>query len=89
MRLVQSFFLLFSLFFSALVFAGPVNINTVDAKTLAAAAKGIGQKKAEAVVRYRKAHGPFSSLDDLAKVKGIGPRLIQENRSNLTASKAK
>ena len=84
MRFIKFFVLFASVAFSALAFAGPVNINTADAKALAAAAKGIGQKKAEAIVHYRKAHGPFAKLQDLKKVKGIGPRTLQENKSNLT-----
>lgn len=62
-------------------FAGTqVDINTADAKTLAQSLDGVGLSKAEAIVAYRNAHGPFESLEDLAKVKGIGPRIIEANR---------
>ena len=65
------------------LFAAPVNINTADAKTLAANIKGVGNKKAEEIVQYRDKHGPFKSADDLVKVKGIGPNLIEKNRDIL------
>jgi len=60
--------------------AGPVNINTADAETLSRELKGIGMKRAEAIVEYRKKFGPFKSPDELALVKGIGPSAIQKNR---------
>ena len=65
------------------LFAAPVNINTADAKTLAANINGVGDKKAEEIVQYRDKYGPFKSADDLAKVKGIGPNLIEKNRDIL------
>jgi competence protein ComEA len=60
--------------------AGPVNINTADAATLSRELKGIGMKRAEAIVEYRRKFGPFKSADELALVKGIGPSAIQKNR---------
>jgi competence protein ComEA len=76
-------------FFAAIAAAIPalgamqVDINSADAKTLAQALDGVGLVKAEEIVAYREAHGPFRSLDDLARVKGIGPRLIEENRETI------
>lgn len=63
--------------------AGPVDVNSADAKTLARELDGIGQAKAEAIVSYREKNGPFKSAEDLAKVKGLGKKLIEQNRSNL------
>jgi competence protein ComEA len=63
---------------------GKININTADAKTLATELDGIGPSKAEAIVEYRKAHGPFKSVDALTKVKGIGEAFIKANREHLT-----
>jgi competence protein ComEA len=65
----------------ATAFAEPVNINTADAATLARALKGIGLKKAQAIVDYRGRYGPFHSADELALVKGIGPKAIEANRA--------
>jgi competence protein ComEA len=63
--------------------AGPVNINTADAETLSRELKGIGMKRAQAIVDYRKSHGPFKSADELALVKGIGPSAIEKNRTDI------
>lgn len=69
--------------------AAPVDINSADAATLAANIKGVGAKKAEAIVIYRQKHGPFSSIEDLRKIKGIGPKLIEKNRSVLLVKKSR
>ncbi len=65
---------------SSVLQAGPVNINTADAATLAKELKGVGLKRAEAIVEYRQKHGPFKSADELALVKGIGPAAVAKNR---------
>jgi competence protein ComEA len=63
--------------------AGPVNVNTADAKTLARELDGVGMAKAEAIVSHRQKNGPFRSAEDLAKVKGLGRKTIEQNKSNL------
>jgi len=63
--------------------AGPVNVNSADAKTLARELQGVGMAKAEAIVSYREKNGPFKSADDLVKVKGLGKKLIDQNKANL------
>lgn len=60
--------------------AGPVNINKADAAAIASSLKGVGQSKAEAIVAYRDANGPFKAVDDLLKVKGIGEKTLEHNR---------
>ena len=60
--------------------AQPVNINRADAATLADSLKGIGMRKAEAIVAYRTEHGPFKSVDELANVKGIGAKTLEQLR---------
>lgn len=81
------------LFALALVLAAPafaanqVDVNSADAKTLAQALAGIGLVKAEAIVAYRNAHGPFQGIDDLAKVQGIGRRIVEENRDVIVFGK--
>lgn len=64
-------------------FAGPVNINTADAATISAELQGVGMSKAQAIVDYRKNHGPFKSQEDLTLVKGIGVRTVEINRANI------
>lgn len=73
-------------FIAGVAYAGPVNINTATAENLAANIKGVGKKKAEAIIAYREANGPFKSVEELAKVKGIGQKLLQKNRENLLIS---
>lgn len=69
-----------------LAFAGPVNINTADAQTIAKELNGIGLTKAKAIVDYRKKHGPFRNADDLSLVKGIGERTVDRNRADIQVS---
>ena len=64
--------------------AEPVNINTADATMLSSKVTGIGPAKAEAIVAYRKEHGPFKSVDELANVKGIGLKTVEKLREQLT-----
>lgn len=63
----------------------PININQADVITLTRVLTGVGPKKAEAIVAYRQQHGEFQSIDDLAKVKGIGPGTLKKNRGRITA----
>ena len=65
------------------VYADPVDINTADISILAGAIDGVGEKKAATIVAYRDAHGPFNSVDELSKVKGIGAVTVDRNRHNL------
>lgn len=60
-----------------------VNINTADASALADGLVGVGQSKAEAIIAYRKEHGPFKSPEQLAEVKGIGDKLMQKNHDRV------
>jgi competence protein ComEA len=68
---------------SGAVFAEPVSINQADAETLSRALNGIGPKKAEAIIQYRKEHGDFKSLKELEDVKGIGPKTVQLNEKDI------
>lgn len=63
--------------------AGPVNINSADAVTLARELKGVGLKRAQAIVDYRTKHGPFKSADELVLVKGLGRKAIDNNRTDI------
>lgn len=65
------------------VFATPVNINSADAVTIAKSLKGVGQKKADAIVADRAKNGPFKSAEDLKRVKGIGDAIIANNKADI------
>ena len=73
---------------TAVAFAAPVNINKADAKTLEINIKGIGPKKAQAIVVYRQENGPFKTIHELTKVKGIGEKFIAKNKAELLLSDA-
>lgn len=60
-----------------------IDINTATTEQLSLLT-GIGPAKAEAIVEYREANGPFGSVDDLAKVSGIGPATVEKNRHLLS-----
>ncbi len=61
---------------------GAININTADVAELTKL-KGIGVKKAEAIVAWRTANGDFKSVDQLLEVKGIGEATLMQNRENI------
>jgi competence protein ComEA len=63
--------------------AGPVDINTADAATIAKELKGIGLSRAQAIVDYREKNGAFKSIDDLRKIKGVGDKTLELNRPNI------
>lgn len=72
------------LFIPALLFAATVNINTADKETLMSSIKGVGEKRAEAIIAYREEHGPFQSVEALANVKGVGSSIVEKNMENLS-----
>jgi competence protein ComEA len=63
--------------------AGKVNINEATVEQLAQV-KFIGPAIAERIVQYRKDSGPFGSLEDLMKVKGIGAKTFEKIKDGLT-----
>ncbi|MCW8407968.1 helix-hairpin-helix domain-containing protein [Legionella sp. PATHC035] len=60
-----------------------IDLNTADLSTLTGSVKGIGKKRAEAIIAYRKSHHGFKSLEELADVKGLGQRFMTTNRDKL------
>lgn len=59
-----------------------ININRATESELTTL-HGIGSSKAQAIILYREMFGDFKSVDELEKVKGIGPKTIEKNRSRL------
>ena len=62
-----------------------VNINTATKEELTSL-KGVGDKRAQEILDYRKKNGNFKSIDELEKVPGIGPGLMKQIRSDVTVS---
>ena len=60
-----------------------VDLNSATAADLQDVS-GIGPKKAEAIVEYRKKNGQFKSVDDLDKVPGFGKSTVDKVRNDLT-----
>ena len=69
-----------------LAWAGPVDLNSADAETLARELKGIGPARAAAIVAWRDANGPFRAPEDIVLVQGIGERVLEDNRDNIIVS---
>ncbi len=62
---------------STMEMADKVNINKASDNELASI-KGIGAKKAQAIISYRDENGDFANIEDLMKVKGIGKGTLQK-----------
>lgn len=62
----------------------PINVNQADQLTLSRALKGVGPKKADAIIAYRTDNGPFKRLHDLLQVRGIGPGTLAKNRGRMS-----
>ena len=79
----------------ALLLAGPafavekVDINQADVATLDRVLVNIGEAKAAAIVAHREANGPFRSAEQLAEVKGIGLKTVENNRDRIVLGAGK
>jgi len=60
-----------------------ISINDASAEQLSAAMNGVGLKKAQAIVNYREQYGPFTAVEQLKEVPGIGNSLIERNAERL------
>ena len=62
---------------------GKININSADVSELASL-DGIGEKKAQSIVEYRKRNGRFRAVEELTDVNGIGESILELNRDKIT-----
>ena len=62
-----------------------IDLNTATISELTKI-KGIGPKKAKAIIEYRKKH-KFNSVNDLLKIKGIGPKLLNKIKNEVSVKK--
>lgn len=60
-----------------------VNLNQAGEAELTQL-QGIGSGKAQQIILYREAFGPFKSVDQLTQVKGIGVKTVAKNRQRMT-----
>ena len=63
--------------------SGLININSASTTELESLS-GIGEVLAATIVEYRDQNGPFTSVDDLMDVSGIGPATLEEIRDQVT-----
>lgn len=86
-NLLSSLIILFSVFITTPSIANEqqpaLNINNASIEQLEKM-KGIGTRKAQAIVEYRLQHGNFGQVDDITKVKGIGSTFLEKNRAWLS-----
>lgn len=85
MKLINSIILSLLLALPVIGFSADIiNINTADKETLMSVIKGVGEKKAEAIILYREKNGAFKSIDELSNIKGIDIGIIEKNKDKLT-----
>lgn len=84
MEIFKKSLLAICLLIPTLLFAEAININTADKDALMSAIKGVGEKRAEAIIAYREQNGPFKSIEELAEVRGIGASIVEGSMDNLS-----
>jgi competence protein ComEA len=82
---MQRLLLALGLALCPLIALAAVNINTATKDELVAL-PGIGPAKAQAIVDYRKAHGPFKTVEELKDVKGIGAKRFEKLKPDLAVT---
>ena len=66
--------------------AGAVDLNSASEAQLQEV-PGIGPSLAKKIVEFRSENGPFKSVDDLLKVRGVGEKSLEKLRPHLTVGK--
>ena len=61
-----------------------VNLNTASLEQLVSL-PGVGEKKATAIIEYRTKNGKFKSVEDLMNVKGVGKKMLDKLKGQITA----
>ena len=85
MKMLQSLFLALLLAVPVyLAAADRININTATKEELMSEIKGVGEKRAEAIIVYREQNGAFKSIEELANVSGVGQSIVDANRDALS-----
>lgn len=63
--------------------AGKVNLNTATKEELMTLA-GIGEAKADSIIRYREEQGKFQSIEDIKQIEGIKDGVFQKIKDLIT-----
>ena len=85
---ISSFFLAVTLSLASFsAFAETVNLNKADAATFKHYLAGVGEVKSKNIVKYRKAHKKFKSVEEIKEVKGIGDIIYNKIKSSLSLTK--
>lgn len=82
--------LFFAVILSIITFSASaevVNLNKANASALQHYLKGVGEKKALDIVKYRKQHKKFKKIEEIKEVKGIGEKLYKKIKSSLSLTK--
>lgn len=64
-----------------MVIVKKVNINKATANELSSGLRRVGPKNAQAILQYREDNGEFKEPEDIKKVKGIGDKIFELNKS--------
>ncbi|TRW50524.1 helix-hairpin-helix domain-containing protein [Aliidiomarina halalkaliphila] len=60
-----------------------VNINRASVEELAAKLRGVGLARARAIIELRESLGGFTDVDQLLQVRGLGIKVLNENRERI------
>lgn len=82
-RMLRLLILSFVILFASVVSADPVNFNEASAVELEEDLKGVGPKKAIAIIEHREVNGLFYTAEELINVKGIGQKTLEKNKENI------
>ena len=82
---LSTFFLAATLSLSSFsAFSETININKANVAALQHYLSGVGQSRAESIVKYRKDHNKFKTLEEIMKVKGIGKAIFKKNMNKMS-----
>ena len=62
--------------------SGKVNLNTAGKEELMTLS-GIGESRAEAIIAYREANGPFGSVEEIMNIEGIKEKMFEKIRGSI------
>ena len=60
-----------------------INVNLATIEQLDKGLLGVGPRIALEIVKYRDQHGPYQNLDDLDRVKYVGGKMLEKNKSRI------